>query len=63
MVQLNQLASDLPRYQTTLGQKVHSLRDTLGPNGILKSASNLLKDFSKELETNDSDKPKPSRVP
>jgi predicted PurR-regulated permease PerM len=58
MVQVNQLASDLPRYQTTLGQKVHSLRDTLGPNGILKSASNLLKDFSKELETNDSDKPK-----
>src|SRR6188472_2123647 len=28
-VQVNQLVSDLPRYQTILGQKVHSLRDTL----------------------------------
>ena len=57
MLQVNQLVRDLPRYQTTLGQKVHSLRDTLGPNGILKGASNLLKDLSNELETNGSDKP------
>src|SRR6188472_3164396 len=49
-VQVNQLVSDLPRYQTILGQKVHSLRDTLGPNGILKN-------LGQELETNDSDKP------
>ena len=56
-VHVNQLVSDLPRYQTTLGQKVHSLRDTLGPNGILKNASNLLKNLGQELETNDSDKP------
>ena len=56
MLQVNQLVSDLPRYQTTLGQKVHSLRDTLGPSGILKGASNLLKDLGKELETNDSEK-------
>ena len=58
MLQVNQLVRDLPRYQTTLGQKVHSLRDTLGPNGILKGASNLLKDLSNELETNVSDKPR-----
>ena len=57
MLQVNQLVRDLPRYQTTLGQKVHSLRDTLGPNDILKGASNLLKDLSNELETNESDKP------
>lgn len=56
-VQVNQLVSDLPRYQTTLGQKVHSLRDRLGPNGILKNASNLLKNLGQELETNESDKP------
>lgn len=56
-VQVNQLVSDLPRYQTILGQKVHSLRDTLGPNGILKNASNLLKNLGQELETSDSDKP------
>jgi predicted PurR-regulated permease PerM len=57
MLQVNQLVSDLPRYQTTLGQKVHSLRDTLGPSGVLKGASNVLKDLSQELETNDSKKP------
>src|SRR5450631_4150705 len=57
MLQVNQLVSDLPRYQTTLGQKVHSLRDTLGPSGVLKGPSNVLKDLSQELETNDSKKP------
>ena len=57
MLQVNQLASDLPRYQTTLGQKVHGLRDTLGSSGVLKGASNVLKDLSKQLETNESDKP------
>ena len=57
MLQVNQLISDLPRYQTTLGQKVHSLRDTLGPSGVLKGASNVLKDLGQELETNNSEKP------
>src|SRR5450432_624700 len=57
MLQVNQLVSDLPRYQTTLGQKVHSLRDTLGASGVLKGASSVLKDLSQELETNDSKKP------
>jgi hypothetical protein len=61
MVQVNQLMSDLPHFETTLGQKVHSLRDTLGPSGILKGASNILKDLSRELETNDSDKPAVAR--
>ena len=51
MVQVNQLARDLPRYQTTLSDKVHNLRDLLGPTGLLKDASGLLKDLSKELET------------
>jgi predicted PurR-regulated permease PerM len=57
MLQVNQLVSDLPRYQTTLSQKIHGLRDTLGPSGILKGASDVLKDLSKELETNAPDKP------
>ena len=57
MLQVNQLVSDLPRYQTTLEQKVHGLRDTLGPSGILKGASDVLKDLSKQLETDDPAKP------
>jgi predicted PurR-regulated permease PerM len=51
MVQVNQLARDLPRYQLTLNDKIHSLRDMLGPSGLLKDASNLLKDLGKQLET------------
>jgi predicted PurR-regulated permease PerM len=51
MVQVNQLARDLPRYQLTLNDKIHSLRDMLGPSRLLKDASNLLKDLGKQLET------------
>ncbi len=59
VLQVNQLVTDLPRYQTTLEQKVHVLRDTLGSRGILKGASDVLKDLSKELETDNS----PAAVP
>jgi predicted PurR-regulated permease PerM len=51
MVQVNQLAKDLPRYQVTLNEKIHNLRDILGPSGLFKDASGLLKDLGKELET------------
>ena len=50
LVQVKQLAKDLPRYQTTLGEKAHGLRDTLGQSGVLMGASGLLKDLGKELE-------------
>lgn len=50
MVQVNQLARDLPRYQTTLGDKIHNLRDAVGTTGVLKSATGLLKNLSKEFE-------------
>ena len=53
MVQVNQLAKDLPRYQVTLNEKIHSLHDFLGPSGLFKDASGLLKDLGKELETPD----------
>ena len=29
MIEVNQLANDLPRYQSTLGEKIHKLRDRL----------------------------------
>jgi predicted PurR-regulated permease PerM len=51
MVQVNQLARDLPRYQTTLGDKIHNLRDAVGTTGLLRNATGLLKDLSKEFET------------
>jgi predicted PurR-regulated permease PerM len=34
MVQVNQLARDLPRYQTTLGDKIHNLRDVVSTSGL-----------------------------
>jgi predicted PurR-regulated permease PerM len=59
--QLTQLAGDLPRYQSTISEKIQSFRDTKAGRGTLERASDMLKDLSKEL-----DKPKdaPSaRVP
>src|SRR5688572_4221679 len=51
--QLTQLAGDLPRYQTTMSEKIQSFRDTKAGRGTLERASDMLRDLSKEL-----DKPK-----
>ena len=51
--QLTQLAGDLPRYQTTISEKIQSFRNTKAGRGTLERASDMLKDLSKEL-----DKPK-----
>jgi len=51
--QLTQLAGDLPRYQSTISEKIQSFRDTTAGRGTLERASGMLKDLSKEL-----DKPK-----
>jgi predicted PurR-regulated permease PerM len=59
--QLTQLAGDLPRYQSTISEKIQSFRDTKAGRGTLERASDMLKDLSKEL-----DKPKdavPARAP
>jgi predicted PurR-regulated permease PerM len=50
MVQVNQLATDMPRYQTTLGEKIHHVRDVVGTSSLLKNASGLLTNLGKELE-------------
>jgi hypothetical protein len=34
MIEVNRLATDLPRYQSTLGEKIHNLRDRLGSVGV-----------------------------
>ena len=51
--QLTTLAGDLPRYQSTISEKIQSFRDTTAGRGTLERASGMLKDLSKEL-----DKPK-----
>jgi predicted PurR-regulated permease PerM len=53
--QLTQLAGDLPRYQSTISEKIQSFRDTRAGRGTLERASGMLKDLGKEL-----DKPKES---
>ncbi|WP_247530141.1 AI-2E family transporter [Bradyrhizobium sp. 199] len=51
--QLAQLAGDLPRYQSTISEKIQSFRETTAGRGTLERASSMLKDLGKEL-----DKPK-----
>ena len=50
MIEVNQLANDLPRYQSTLGDKIHDLRDAVGRAGLL-NASSMLKNLDKELKS------------
>jgi predicted PurR-regulated permease PerM len=47
--QVNQLASDLPRYQTTLREKVQSLKGAAGGSRTLERATEVLQDLNKEL--------------
>jgi predicted PurR-regulated permease PerM len=59
MVQVNQLGNDLPRYQSTLSDKMHNLRDAVGRAGLL-NASSMLKDLDRELKDR-GDTPVPGR--
>jgi predicted PurR-regulated permease PerM len=51
--QLNRLAGDLPRYQTTIQSKIASVRGVTGSSSTLERAAGMLQDLGKEL-----DKPK-----
>src|SRR6478752_3628459 len=48
--QLTQLAGELPRYQSTISEKIQAFRDTKAGRGTLERASDMLKDLSKELD-------------
>ena len=48
--QLTQLAGDLPRYQSTISEKIQSFRDTRAGRGTLERASDMLKDLGKEID-------------
>ena len=52
-MEVNQLGSDLPRYQTTLIEKIHTLREMAGNASVLKNLPVVLKDLSKELDAPD----------
>ena len=51
--QLNRLAGELPRYQTTIQSKIQSVRGISGGSSTLERAAGMLQDLGKEL-----DKPK-----
>ena len=53
--QLNRLAGDLPRYQSTIQSKIQSVRGISGGSSTLERAAGMLQDLGKEL-----DKPKGS---
>src|SRR5947209_6028725 len=48
--QVNQLASDLPAYQSTLREKIQSLRGAATGTGTLERASEVLHELGKELD-------------
>ena len=52
--QVNQLATDLPAYQSTLREKIQALRGAATGTGTLERASEVLQSLRKELE-----RPKP----
>jgi predicted PurR-regulated permease PerM len=56
--QVSQLANDLPRYQSTLTDKIQSLQGVAAGVGPLERASDVLKDLKKQL-----DKPVDARTP
>ena len=53
VAQVNQLAGDLPRYETTLREKIQSFRGIIWGSGTLERAAEVLQDLGKEI-----DKPK-----
>jgi predicted PurR-regulated permease PerM len=48
--QVNELASDLPRYQSTLQEKIQSVRGAAAGTGTLERASEVLQQLGTELE-------------
>ena len=48
--QVNQLATDLPSYRSTLSDKIKSVRGVAGGSGTLERASEVLQDLGKEIE-------------
>jgi predicted PurR-regulated permease PerM len=61
--QVNQLASDLPRYQSTLQEKIRSLRGVAAGSGTLERASEVLQNLSREIDRPSNGAPSTSAAP
>jgi hypothetical protein len=48
--QVTQLAGNLPGYQSTLREKIQSLRGATGGTSTLERASEVLQDLGKEID-------------
>ncbi len=55
--QISQLAGDLPRYQSNLGEKIQTLRGATTASGTLEQASQVLRNLQKELDRPKTAKP------
>ena len=49
VAEVNQLASDLPRYQSTLSEKIQNLRGATAVTGTLERASEVLQELNSDL--------------
>ena len=58
--QLSQLAGDLPKYQTTISEKISSLRQQTAGRGTLERASEMLKDLGQKLDRPKAGTPAPA---
>ena len=56
--ELSQLAGELPRYESTMQEKIRSLRGTAAATGTLQRAGEVLQDLQQELN-----KPQPNSAP
>ena len=61
--QVSQLAGDLPRYQSNLGEKIQTLRGAATASGTLEQASEVLRNLQKELDRPKSAKPASPAAP
>jgi predicted PurR-regulated permease PerM len=60
VAQVNQLAGELPRYESTLRDKVQSFKGILAGTGTLERASEMLRGLRKEIEKSEASVSKPT---
>ncbi len=61
--QVTQLAGDLPRYQSTMREKITSMRGSSASSGALERAADVLQDLGRELDKPQGATPRPVANP